>query len=956
MKKILSIVVFLFLFCLVFFSIIQLYPKIFILKKRTPEIYLSFPPTPPSALTNIIDQATAAFNTPSCVLEAVAWVEGGHLWNLSAEEIQNYSQPGGKDPANCLPNTSGAQGPMQFTGSQWNFYKTASGRSNPQICNIYDSLFSASAKLAHDSDVSQETGWKVTTNNWTDQQINAAIFHYYGACHDCGANPSQSSYADCRRLNMSYCEYVLNWCRGSVPNQPSLPSGSSSSPNSSRPSSSCSAGKIDLLNYYLPQEANKTVEIHHYNAGGQETGTIEFFHTYSDIVSNGKNGFYFVKSKEAKYFEEFSYDDDYIYHLKDTTWATGPNQNVTCNDTGDEAFSTGMDGALGPDACSQFIPENEGGKIVRRCMSVGEVYGPADLTILGFSKISCECCPTNYSGNLVQKMTFVYQGAHTFPNGWHSDDLIILQAGDGGEKYFIDKRYGFVGFEGAGFRSYPVAVEQSSRQVEMSCILNAEGIILSQMGGVRSNWTETSTTETKKPVPVSSEVSGAVLGLFSQLISGKVFFKESEPPRLPGITVLKDNFLNAFNSLLPEKKAETASLPGTTELKTVTSVFPMNPDTADPNGSWTVDNTYEPVCYNGAPRPEEDVAKEQTTVPSSWGQFVGSAVAVAGLGLPTTRLTDLSLYEYFRYQFPKIDWQCLGYSFGPGPLAAPKATVNTKNIKPEFRVTLTAIIEEILDTVKQVLNIKETKKVEIRVNTQLAGVGNARDKSKEVNQAYTTEKNFKELNQVTSVRALAGDLKANVIMSPSQEGSHQLDYYDFLPIRNNACFPVCGAYTQKRVSDGSQEWVGQEKFCPSCNPEDYKAPFIPIPKPDNLPDGCHWDYVSGCDYYDCVIGETLKDETICQRSCELDPVCESGLCTKNKLYTKPFLPDGTYCANKQCKPGQCHWEHYDRPSSYYYPDQDLPESGPPWGPRYTKNPDVCTGGDIGCNPDCCQGS
>jgi len=525
-------------------------------------------------------------------------------------------------------------------------------------------------------------------------------------------------------------------------------------------------------------------------------------------------------------------------------------------------------------------------------------------------------------------------------------------------------------------------LNQETLSPNLGPLPGASPITLNKMGGVRSNWTETSITKTEKPVPGSpnSNVSGAVLGLFSQLVNGKVIFNEQEPPRFPGITVLKNNFLNAFNSLLPEKKAKTASLPGTTELKTVTSVFPINPDA---NGGWTVDNTYQPVCYNGEPRPDEDVAKEQTTVPSSWGQFVGSAVAVAGLGMPAAKLTDLSLYKYFRYQFPKIDWQCLWYSFGPGTLAAPKATENTNNKKPEFKVTLTAIIEEILDTVKQVLNIKETKKVEVRVNTQLAGVGNARDKTKEVNRAYTTEKNFKELNQVTEAKALAGDLRAGVIMSPLQEGSHQLDYYDFLPIRNNACFPVCGAYTQQRVSDGSQKWVGQNKFCPSCDPEDYKAPFIPIPKPPNVPPNCHWNKAYGCDYWNCH----YKSNSQSAERTDIDAGNSCWGCGENEV---PFCEDtggddvkcgsplglnipkdvrageGGPCAadtpgyNKVCLAsggGECETLIFTSSVAFYQAHRDLAiarglneyidqiaaiyADGPPYGPCFYANPGVC---------------
>jgi len=65
-------------------------------------------------------------------------------------------------------------------------------------------------------------------------------------------------------------------------------------------------------------------------------------------------------------------------------------------------------------------------------------------------------------------------------------------------------------------------------------------------------------------------------------------------------------------------------------------------------------------------------------------------------------------------------------------------------------------------------------------------------------------------------------------------------------------------------------------------------------------------------------------------------------------------------ADKQCNPGDCYWLHFDKPSSHYYDNlpAGFPQTGPPWGPFFTANPDICTrgGGREGCNPDCCQGA
>ncbi len=223
----------------------------------------------------------------------------------------------------------------------------------------------------------------------------------------------------------------------------------------------CGPGKIDLLEYYIPDFPVTNVIQH-------SSGHVEHFHTYLSSYESGKGVFYTTKSSDPIYFEEFSFDNQHVYHLKDTTWATGPNQNVKC-ENGDDAYFTLMNGFYGKDNCNVYKPEIEGGLLHPRCMSVGEVAGPYLLTVVGFSKKTCTCCKTRYVGNLPESVTFVSHGSVTFPTGWSSDDVVKLYKSTTQETYYYDKELGWVGFEGPGFQAYIKNTLPEARCATLQC-------------------------------------------------------------------------------------------------------------------------------------------------------------------------------------------------------------------------------------------------------------------------------------------------------------------------------------------------------------------------------------------------------------------------------------------------------------------------------------------------------
>lgn len=200
-----------------------------------------FPPLPDSppaeSLRDVFNLASQWAKVPGPVIEAVARIEGGHLFGYSNQQIQNYSQEGGKDPKNCTPNICSAAGPMQMTTGRenadcakcpkaceynpnaWSTYKNAVNeatgeRRNVDICNIKDSIFAATKKMKIDSGTPPGDN-----REWNKSIIKRVATRYYGECLCCpgGGDPELcnpgtggTTFA-CQRLGRSYCEFVWEY-------------------------------------------------------------------------------------------------------------------------------------------------------------------------------------------------------------------------------------------------------------------------------------------------------------------------------------------------------------------------------------------------------------------------------------------------------------------------------------------------------------------------------------------------------------------------------------------------------------------------------------------------------------------------------------------------------------------------------------------------------------------------
>ncbi|HUW21524.1 MAG TPA: hypothetical protein VMW41_02530 [Candidatus Bathyarchaeia archaeon] len=663
----------------------------------------------------------------------------------------------------------------------------------------------------------------------------------------------------------------------------------------------CPSGTIDLLDYYLPSQSNTTVEVHHYDASGTDKGTVEHFYTYSDTASNGDDGFYFIKSEDPTYFEEFSYDDEYIYHLKDTTWTE------KCPDGG-EAFYTLFEGNLGENGCANFEANKEGVRWVKRCLAEGETSGPFTSTLLGFNKESCDCCLSQPSSE-TRKLS--YKGPHRFNNGWESPDLIILESPSNGEKYFVDRRYGMIGFEGAGFRTWPFNVENSSRDADIVCELTTkkEGVTIVGYGpgvfdgDVKFENQHTNETALAPQTPTSDQVLASFLGLFERNnAAGSIEYHEVN---FPNFGALSKVYRHALSALLPD--ATKPSLAGSVETKITTRVYPYTGENLS-----QLDEDAGTTCEEGAQH-------KQTVSGAKWGQAASATIGI-NLLQPENQISEKKFFKKFAYQAETVGFFCPP-GFGPGD----EADDDTKPPKPEpvkpsfilSRLTvIQELLEEIIDLVTNLIKqkIRERYKVKIVFDSIVPMADKSSSYAKSLGISLSPQKESKKWEPKDEAKALTvvEGAKVGVTLSPEEEGYHPIIYGSLGTFRNYNCLAVCGSYPESVTKEGSSNLIGKNKICPSCNYKDYEGPKAkprtPCKNPDGSPDwtrnpqecvpeGCNWNpNYFACDYYyicksnpnipHCN-GEGGKIEFGCAFG--QDPVCEDCNGIPNELYSNKDL-------------------------------------------------------------------
>ncbi len=207
----------------------------------------------------------------------------------------------------------------------------------------------------------------------------------------------------------------------------------------------------------LSVEAQSSIDLIPYFLGEGNPGDAVFTndgqvkYEYLMPVNNNPNGFYIIKSRNQAVYEEFTYDSDYIYHLKDTSWADGSG-DIFCTN-GNPAGFTMSDGT--GSATSIGLPQ-EGIRWAPRNMSLDETFN-SDTTIIAFDKANCVPCDAPYTGNTGRTFHFeaLYTALNPFtlPSGIQITDGIKLTITSGpgsGESYWYDKSHGWVAFGRGG--------------------------------------------------------------------------------------------------------------------------------------------------------------------------------------------------------------------------------------------------------------------------------------------------------------------------------------------------------------------------------------------------------------------------------------------------------------------------------------------------------------------------
>ncbi|MBI3954709.1 hypothetical protein HY333_01560, partial [Candidatus Collierbacteria bacterium] len=183
-----------------------------------------------------------------------------------------------------------------------------------------------------------------------------------------------------------------------------------------KPASVCSEGQVDLLDFFISDDPNRISVM--------ESG--ETFQTYQTTIG-GRPGFVLVKSRATDHFEEFTYDDQYIYHLRDTTWEN------TCD--GGYAYYSVFDPSSGA----------EGGQAAKRCMAPGETSSQS-FQLRAYNRDSCSPCRVDFGHSVntggSYQMTLSADG--------QTLELNQLTGPGAGEIKTYGKGKGLVGFKDAG--------------------------------------------------------------------------------------------------------------------------------------------------------------------------------------------------------------------------------------------------------------------------------------------------------------------------------------------------------------------------------------------------------------------------------------------------------------------------------------------------------------------------
>lgn len=289
---------------------------------------------------------------------------------------------------------------------------------------------------------------------------------------------------------------------------------------------------VDMLEYFKPN-------IDH---GIRDSGGRKYI-VEDGTTLGGMPTFFWAKTEDGTVYEEFAYDDEYIYHGRDTSWATGPGQDVTCLD-GRAAGFTMVDGAVS--GCEEVdLKDYRPAKWVQRYMCEEEEMN-SNHTVVAFAKdggdeiTGCGCCNANYTGTTSFAMRFnKHYDVFNTPEYGDVEDVVEIEirAGNGfepslneGEKFYYSKKLGWIGFKRPGKESNLIdelIIPKPTAPIDYCPLVNAEEDTLSceeplDLNADTSCATCSVTGEVENASSVWGQLAAFVSGLFTSTIERDV--------------------------------------------------------------------------------------------------------------------------------------------------------------------------------------------------------------------------------------------------------------------------------------------------------------------------------------------------------------------------------------------------------------------------------------------------
>lgn len=537
---------------------------------------------------------------------------------------------------------------------------------------------------------------------------------------------------------------------------------------------------IDTLNYFLPPNAPPV----HISNG-------EVFQS----ISQGGGYFIIQKSTDPSYYEKFSFNNSYIYHHEDTTWATEQG-NVSCF-SGGEAYFNLYDSSFGSsgNVCNAYntLRPASGMKWVPRQMEVGSCFTSTG-TVVGFNKTTKQCCEAPFTGpEGGHTMCLEYQGCIEFPNGIVSDNGIALKITSGagsGETFYYDKRVGWIGFSREGGASCAYVVDPLPHDPSLTNCLKVE-CQAAEVLPVKDNLictdftlTQSITHGTSAPAPSPSENGQALAASSRQEIGNLELTSDS----LPNFSLMERNLYLGLNRLLPQSLRRTLNLdstPLTTQVK-----------------HYVLDATEE--------EPPVKIPETKVDLPSWWTRLLGSTKIACGF------FNTCSPPEKMNIQVAAAIPEAPDYKVGcfEGDLASENSPVNQiKPIETEFITPaniITKIISEVRDFINgiwQLITITETKVALINKSRgKLPGGQSFNEQTSYLNYAIPGELVPKEENAPLGGQA-EYEVDKDYDVGP---GSDRLNYQEEIA-RQRYCMERCSLRPQGISIQGF------DPLCPSCS-------------------------------------------------------------------------------------------------------------------------------------------